>query len=440
LLRDPDVLDTWFSSALWPFSTLGWPNQTPELKTYYPTSTLVTGLDILFFWVARMIMMGLRFMGDVPFKDVYIHALVRDAEGQKMSKSKGNVIDPLHVMNQFGTDALRFTLASMASPGRDIKLAEERIEGYRNFANKIWNVARFALMYLNGPRSPLPPAQRTFPDQWILSRLNHTIRAVTAELESYRFDRAATLLYQFVWHEYCDWYIELIKPVLQAPDHPDGAGTRHTLVETLETTMRLLHPFMPFITEEIWQTIPHQGESIVVQQYPIIDPAWTSPEAEEEFALLEQTVGLVRTGRVLLNYPPGQQIPFHVGHDDSHRHHRLHQLQPHLTYLSRGITDVESAREWPSEKLLRLVTEGLSVGLMVSGDVDLKKSLDRLAKQLAETEKESQRLDGKLKNAEFVSKAPPEVIAEHHERVRTLSRDRALLASSAAQLRAMLGT
>jgi valyl-tRNA synthetase len=357
-----------------------------------------------------------------------------------MSKSKGNVIDPLHVMNQFGTDALRFTLASMASPGRDIKLAKERIEGYRNFANKIWNVARFALMYLNGPRSPLPPAQRTFPDQWILSRLNHTIRAVTVELEAYRFDRAATILYHFVWHEYCDWYIELIKPVLQTPNHPDGAGTRHTLVETLETTMRLLHPFMPFITEEIWQTIPHQGESIVVQQYPIIDQAWTSPEAEEEFALLEQTVGLVRTGRVLLNYPPGQQIPFHVGHDDSSRHHRLHQLQPHLAYLSRGTTGVKPAREWPSEKLLRLVTEGLSVGLMVSGDVDLKKALDRLGKQLLETDKETQRVVGKLKNAEFVSKAPPEVIAEHQERVRALSRDRTLLASSESQLRAMLGT
>ena len=440
LLRDPDVLDTWFSSALWPFTTLGWPNQTPELKTYYPTSTLVTGLDILFFWVARMIMMGLKFMGDVPFKDVYIHALVRDAEGQKMSKSKGNVIDPLHVMDQFGTDALRFTLASMASPGRDIKLAEERIEGYRNFANKIWNVARFALIYLNGERSPIPPAQRTFPDQWIMSRLNHTIRAVTAELESYRFDRAATVLYQFVWHEYCDWYVELIKPVLQTPNHPDGASTRHTLVETLEATLRLLHPFMPFITEEIWQTIPHQGESIVVQQYPTFDQTWISPEAEQQFALLEQTVGLVRTGRVLLNYPPGQQIPIHVGHDDPQKLRRLQLLQAHLAHLSRGTTDVKPATAWPTAHLLRLVMEGLSVGLVVSGDVDLKKALDRLAKQLAETDKESVRIEAKLKNTEFVSKAPPEVIAEHQERVRTLSRDRALLASSEAQLRAMLGT
>jgi valyl-tRNA synthetase len=443
LLRDSDVLDTWFSSALWPFSTLGWPEHTPELKQYYPTSTLVTGLDILFFWVARMIMMGLKFMGDVPFKDVYIHALVRDAEGQKMSKSKGNVIDPLHVMDQFGTDALRFTLASMASPGRDIKLAEERIEGYRNFANKIWNAARFACMYLNGTRADMPAAQRTFPDRWILSRLDHTIRTVTSELECYRFDRAAGTLYQFIWREYCDWYLELIKPVLQGAAHPDGPGTRQTLVETLETTMRLLHPFMPFITEEIWQTIPHQGDSIVVQNYPVSpasDNTWSSPDTEREFALLEQTVGLIRTGRVLLNYPQGQHIPFYVGHDDRNRHKQLHQIQQHLAHLSRGDAEVKPPKDWPTAKLLRLVTEGLSVGLTVSGDVDLQKALDRLAKQLAENDKEAQRLDGKLKNAEFVSKAPPEVITEHQERVRTMARDRELLADSAQQLREMLGT
>src|SRR4029079_507079 len=292
-IRDPDVLDTWFSSALWPFSTLGWPEHTPELKTYYPTSTLVTGLDILFFWVARMIMMGLKFMDDVPFREVYIHALVRDAEGQKMSKSKGNVIDPLHVMEQFGTDALRFTLASMASPGRDIKLAEERIEGYRNFANKIWNATRFSLMNLDGSRTATAPTERTFPDRWILSRLNQTIRSVTSELEAYRFDRAASALYQFIWHEYCDWYLELIKPTLQNTASPEGPGTRQTLVETLETTMRLLHPFMPFLTEEIWHTLPHQGESIVIQRYPISDATWAAPEMDQCFALLEQTIGLV---------------------------------------------------------------------------------------------------------------------------------------------------
>ncbi|MFI5247630.1 MAG: valine--tRNA ligase, partial [Nitrospirales bacterium] len=356
-IRDPDVLDTWFSSGLWPFSTLGWPEQTPELKTYYPTSTLVTGLDILFFWVARMIMLGLKFMGDVPFRDVYIHALVRDAEGQKMSKSKGNVIDPLHVMEEFGTDALRFTLASMASPGRDIKLAEERIEGYRNFANKIWNAARFSLMNLDGPRTATAALERTFPDRWILSRLNQTIQLVTSELEAYRFDRAANALYQFIWHEYCDWYLELIKPTLQNSASSEGPGTRQTLVDTLETTMRLLHPFMPFLTEEIWQTLPHQGKSIMVQRYPIPDVAWTAPEMDQRFTLLEQTIGLVRTSRVLLNYTPGQQITFYVAHDEPQRQGHLDQLRSYLAHLGRGTVDLAPMAHWPTSNLLRLVTE-----------------------------------------------------------------------------------
>ena len=439
LLRDPDVLDTWFSSGLWPFSTLGWPEQTPELKTYYPTSTLVTGLDILFFWVARMIMLGLKCTGQVPFRDVYIHALVRDAEGQKMSKSKGNVIDPLHVMDQFGTDALRFTLASMASPGRDIKLAEERIEGYRNFANKIWNAARFSLMYFDGPRTTRPPAERSFPNRWILSRLNQTVQTVTAELEAYRFDRASSILYHFIWREYCDWYLELIKPALQDAAHPDGPVTRQTLLETLEITMRLLHPFMPFITEEIWQTIPHQGESIVIQSYPAPTNAWYAPEAEHLFRLLEQTVSLVRTGRVLLNYPPGQQIPFSAAHDDQKKLHQLQELHPHLAHLSRGTANVAPQSTWPTSKLLRLVQEGLSVGLVVSGDVDLKKALDRIVKQQDEQDKEIDRLNGKLGNQDFVAKAPPEVIVDHQTRLRSLLNDQAMLASSEQQLRAMLG-
>jgi valyl-tRNA synthetase len=438
-LRDPDVLDTWFSSGLWPFSTLGWPDQTPELKTYYPTSTLVTGLDILFFWVARMIMLGLKFMQDVPFRDVYIHALVRDAEGQKMSKSKGNVIDPLHVMDQFGTDALRFTLASMASPGRDLKLAEERIEGYRNFANKIWNAARFGLMYLDGPRASMPPSERPFADRWIISRLNHTTRTVTSELESYRFDRAASALYQFIWHEYCDWYLELIKPALQNPSHSEGPAARQTLVETLDITMRLLHPFMPFITEEIWQTIPHHGDSIVMQAYPAPDRTREDPRAEQLFHLLEQTVGLVRTGRVLLNYAPGRQILFSVGHDDPATLRQLERIQPHLAHLSRGTLELGAQVTQPEARRLRLVSEGLSIGLVVSGDVDLKKALERIMKQQEEQEKEIGRLAGKLNNKEFVAKAPPDVLTEHQARLHSLQTDQALLTSSVQQLRALLG-
>jgi valyl-tRNA synthetase len=438
-LRDPDVLDTWFSSALWPFSTLGWPEQTPELKAYYPTSTLVTGLDILFFWVARMIMMGLKFMGDVPFRDVYIHALVRDAEGQKMSKSKGNVIDPLHVMEQFGTDALRFTLASMASPGRDIKLAEERIEGYRNFANKIWNAARFAHMHLTGIKESQPPDDRSFPGLWIRSRLNDTIRLVTMELEAYRFDRATNALYHFFWHEYCDWYLELIKPVLQDPLHPEGSATRQTLEDTLEIFLRLLHPFMPFISEEIWQTLPHEGETIVTQSYPVPQTHWHEPSAEETFRLFEQSIGLIRTARVLLNYPPGQEVRVFVTHEEPATSAALVTLKRNLAHLGRGQISPVPLSQWPTSNVLRLTTDGITMGVSVEGDVDLKKALDRLEKQIAETDKESQRLDSKLNSADFVSKAPPEVITDHRDRLRALSRDRAMLTSSEQQLRTMLG-
>ena len=384
-------------------------------------------------------MLGLKFMDAVPFHDVYIHALVRDAEGQKMSKSKGNVIDPLHVMNQFGTDALRFTLASMASPGRDLKLAEERIEGYRNFANKIWNAARFSLMYLEGPRTAKPTSERPFADQWILSRLNSTIRSVASELEAYRFDRAANALYHFIWHEYCDWYLELIKPTLQNPAHPDGPATRQTLIETLETTMRLLHPFMPFITEEIWQTIPHEGESIVIQRFPAPDQAWNAPDAERRFLLLEQAVSLVRTGRVLLNYPPGQQIEFGVAHDDPDKQRQLKHLEMQLAHLSRGTSDVSMQTAWTPARRLRLVAEGLTIGLLVSGDVDLKKALDRLVKQREDQEKEIARLTGKLENQDFVAKAPAEVLTEHRDRLRSLQHDQTMQASSEQQLRALLG-
>ncbi|MBI3356345.1 MAG: class I tRNA ligase family protein, partial [Nitrospirae bacterium] len=438
-LQDEDVLDTWFSSALWPFSTLGWPEQTPELKTYYPTSVLVTGLDILFFWVARMIMMGLKFMGDVPFRNVYIHALVRDAEGQKMSKSKGNVIDPLHVMDQFGTDALRFTLASMASPGRDIKLAEERIDGYRNFANKIWNAARFAHMYLAGAKTSCPPAERPFPDRWILSRLNQTFRTVTAELDAYRFDRAAQALHQFFWHEYCDWYLELIKPVLQDSAHPQGPVTRQTLEETIEGWLRLLHPFMPFISEEIWQTLPHRGDTIVTQPYPAVLPAWNDTSAESAFRVFEQSISLMRTARVLLNYPPGKDVRFFITHEESPAVTTLATLERDLTHLGRGQISLTPVSQWPTSNVLRLITDGVTVGTSVEGDVDLKKSLDRLIKQIAETDRESQRLDSKLKSTDFVSKAPPEVITDHQDRLRALARDRGMLTSSEQQLRAMLG-
>ena len=422
LVQDPDVLDTWFSSALWPFSTLGWPKQTPDLKTFYPTSTLVTGLDILFFWVARMIMMGLKFMGDVPFRDVYIHALVRDAEGQKMSKSKGNVIDPLHVMEQFGTDALRFTMAAMASPGRDVKLAEERIEGYRNFTNKIWNAARFLLMHLDGERAAVPAAQRSFPDRWILRRLTATIGTVTQELEQYRFDRASSAIYQFIWHEYCDKYIEMIKPTLKDQASEQAKSTRQTLAETFETMMRLLHPFMPFISEEIWQTLPHEGTSIVRQIYPTTRPDWESQEVEQEFALLEECRGLMNQERAILNYAAGKRLHFKV-HGKTDQAAATFKKHRELIEYMENVEDlfVGSTSEVTASHLLTLTSGSAEVGTSMEG-ADLQKAKDNVLKQIALLQKEVARTQQKLGNPDFVAKAPPEVLTDHHDRLARESR------------------
>jgi valyl-tRNA synthetase len=281
---------------------------------------------------------------------------------------------------------------------------------------------------------------RAFPDRWIVSRLNHTIHTVTAELEAYRFDRAANQLYQFIWHEYCDWYLELIKPVLQDPAHPDGASTRQTLQETLEVWLRLLHPFMPFISEEIWQTLPHSGETIVTQPYPTTNAASADESAEKAFRFLEQSTGLVRTARVLLNYAPGKEIHIFMAQETDDPDQTLAALERHLAHLGRGQVSLAPPSEWPTRTVLRLVADGVTVGVVVEGDVDLHKALDRLLKQITETDKESQRLEGKLQSADFVSKAPPEVITDHQQRLALLRRDRAMLASSEQQLRAMLGT
>ncbi|MYD31994.1 MAG: valine--tRNA ligase [Nitrospira sp. SB0661_bin_20] len=437
-IQDPDVLDTWFSSALWPFSTLGWPARTKELETYYPTSTLVTGLDILFFWVARMIMMGLKFTGKPPFRDVYIHALVRDAEGEKMSKSKGNVIDPLTKMSEYGTDALRFTLASMASPGRDIKLSENRIEGYRNFANKIWNAARFILMHADGPSEVRPIADRPFVDQWILSRLNRVTATVTARLEEYRFDQAAGQLYQHIWHEYCDWYLELIKPALQNRDSPTARSTRATMLHTFEHIQRLLHPFMPFLTEEIWQTIPHQGESLVRQPFPVATQEWENAEAERTFAVIEQIVTTLRTGRALLDYGPSKGLTVLITSKDPDELARLNEARAHIAQLCRGTVTIADQEIWPDGRILHLAAGSFMVGLTIEGEVDLNKALTRINKQAQAKQKEATRLRGRLDSPEFAAKASPEVVQESKDRLALLTAELSLFASSEQQLRKMV--
>jgi valyl-tRNA synthetase len=424
LVRDPDVLDTWFSSALWPFSTLGWPEDTPDLKKYYPTSTLVTGFDILFFWVARMIMMGLKFMGQIPFKDVYIHALVRDAEGQKMSKSKGNVIDPLTVMDQYGTDALRFTLAAMASPGRDIKLGKERIEGYRNFANKLWNAARFIHMNLEGTRKPTPVAERGIVNRWIMSRTHHCIAQVNSSLERYRFDEAANHLYHFIWHEYCDWYLELAKPALGDKESLLAAHTRATLVESFDILLRLLHPFMPFITEELWQAMPHSGESIMIAPYPSSDRSLLEENVEREIESVQKVVSAVRDIRGVQGIAPSKKLEGAVVVPDQETEGHLEVGRglivalAGLARLTIGQTVVPPTHAATGA----VVFPGGGVGQVyidLTGAMDIGKETARLEKRLKELTGQMEQTQKKLSNADFVAKVPPDVLektrAKHHE-------------------------
>ena len=450
-IRDPDVLDTWFSSALWPFSTLGWPDDTPELKKYYPTSTLVTGFDILFFWVARMIMMGLKFLGQVPFRDVYIHALVRDAEGQKMSKSKGNVIDPLTIMDKYGTDAFRFTLAAMASPGRDIKLSEERIEGYRNFANKIWNAARFMLLHLTDAannsewkkRQDIAVSERTDVDRWIVSRLNHCIADVNRDLEAYRFDEAANHLYHFIWHEYCDWYLELVKPILFDDDPVVGDDqihqtTRHTLLETFEAVLRLLHPFMPFITEELWQKIPREGPSIMLARFPEAKREWSDEQTQRRIQAIIDIVSAIRAIRAKFGVSPLRELVVElipkdncVGVESKERIETLAKLGPgHLNILPTAQSYGDSDRK----NYAIGYTEWATIYVLLEGIIDLDKERHRLSKRIAELNAMIEKETNKLTNAEYVRKVPQEVLEKTRAKEIELSTERAKLSDELNQI------
>jgi valyl-tRNA synthetase len=419
LRQDTDVLDTWFSSGLWPFSTFGWPAATPELATFYPTSCLVTAFDILFFWVARMAMFGLRFMGDVPFREVYVHALVRDAEGQKMSKSRGNVADPLVVTERYGTDAFRFTLIALAAQGRDIRVSEDRIEGYRNFANKIWNAARLVLANLDDFDPRL--AKRTPPavaDRWIQSRLNATIGQVRKALDRYRFNDAASAIYQFLWHEFCDWYLEIAKRALYTRDAPGPrARTQATLLDVLETTLRLLHPFMPFITEELWQRLPRRdGESIVIAPFPKLSRRRADPEAEREMAPILAIVGAVRNIRSESRVPPAVELHVTVK-PPAPRVAALAAAAPLIGGLSRSRVAVDAEAVRPSHTAFAAV-DGIEVLVHLAGVVDLAAERQRLARELQKTHETIQFLEQKLARPEFVERAPAEVVERERARLR----------------------
>jgi valyl-tRNA synthetase len=414
------VLDTWFSSALWPFSTLGWPRDTPELKTFYPTSCLVTGFDILFFWVARMMMMGLHFMGEVPFRDVYIHALVRDAEGQKMSKSKGNVVDPLEVMERYGTDALRFTLAALAAQGRDIRLSSERIEGYRNFANKLWNAARFVLSNLEGHRPALArKAPAPLAERWIRSRLMGTVDTVRKALAAYRFNEAAGAIYQFLWHEYCDWYLEWSKLTLYRGDDPAArARVQATLVDVLETTLRLLHPFMPFITEEIWQRLPKgrgAPASVMIARFPRVRRRDLDPAAEAVMAPIMAVVSAIRNLRSELQIPPSRTLTAIVRPPAGTVAASLEEAAAAVAALARAEIQVDPAATRPPRSLLA-IAEGCEVYVPVEGVVDIEAERGRLSRELRRVEEDLGRTEAKLAREDFRQRAPAEVVAREEAR------------------------
>ena len=444
IVRESDVLDTWFSSALWPFSTLGWPDGGRELQRYYPTALLVTGFDIIFFWVARMMMMGLKFMGAVPFGTIYIHALVRDMEGQKMSKSKGNVIDPLVIMDQYGTDAFRFTLAAMASQGRDIKLAEERIEGYRNFCNKIWNLARFTLMNLDGfdPRHTVSPSQATLADRWILACLNRAIEAVGKGMDEYRFNDVAGANYRFVWHELCDWYVEMIKGDLRGNSEEGGAERRKdaqaTLVKVLRDALKLLHPTMPFITEEIWEALPHdeggEGECIMVQAVPVPTEGLI-PEDEADMELIMDIVRGVRNIRSEMNVPPSLSIPLICKVDDDRLQQLIKSGKGYLAPLARlSSLDVSADATIPPDAASAVVGP-VELYIPLKGLVDVAGEEKRLLREIEKIEKERSALDKRLSNRGFVDNAPEEVVTRSRERLKDMTDQRGKLEEALERVR-----
>ena len=423
LVQETDVLDTWFSSALWPFSTLGWPEKTESLQRFYPTSVLCTGFDILFFWVARMIMMGIKFMDEVPFRDVYIHALIRDAEGQKMSKTRGNVIDPLEVMEQYGTDALRFTLAAFAAQGRDIKLAEDRIEGYRNFCNKLWNASRFVLMNLDDYKGSCildEKANLSTADRWILSRLHRATKEVNESLEAFRFNDVALTIYKFIWNEYCDWYIEFCKSKLSNPG-PERVAAQNVLIHVLDSALKLLHPFMPFITEEIWQKLPQSEESIMVSAFPECRESYLNESVEKEMALVMEVITGVRNIRGEMNLNPGLKLNVLVKTQNDEIKKTLQDQSLYIKELARiEQFEMGSNIEKPNVSASS-VLGGMDLIIPLEGIMDFQEERNRVEKELKKIEKDLIFLNKKLSNPNFVKKAPAEVIEKDEQRKKTLS-------------------
>jgi valyl-tRNA synthetase len=428
--QDEDVLDTWFSSALWPFGTLGWPDETEDLKAFYPTDLMSTGFDIIFFWVARMIMMGLKFRGKIPFKQVFINGLVRDLKRRKMSKSEGNIIDPLEMIDKYGTDALRFTLAALAVPGMDLALSEERMAGYQAFANKIWNASRFVLMNLKTEKPAIREDELTLADRWIRSRLASVTTALESSLRQYKFYEAADLLYHFVWHEFCDWYIEFAKVGLRE----GKATTEAVLADALDRILKLLHPFMPFITEEIWSHLPGTGKSLAVAPFPVAEPGWEDAAAEKAMTLVQAAIVETRTIRTQAKIAPKEKLRVVVktaGAEDTAALER----QAALVKTLAGLESLEFVAALPEgEGLLKGVAGPFEIGIFPGKPADLGQERERLRRELAKIAVEVEKIERKLGNADFVAKAPAAVVAENRTRLEELRARRDKLGQNLAAL------
>lgn len=438
--QDPDVLDTWFSSALWPFSTMGWPDkEAADLKRYYPTDALVTGYDIIFFWVSRMIFQGLEFTGKRPFKDVLIHGLVRDAEGRKMSKSLGNGVDPMDVIDQYGADSLRYFLATGSSPGQDLRYSTEKVESVWNFANKIWNASRFALMNMGGlPYEDIDlNGKKSVADEWILTRLNETIETVTNLAEKYEFGEVGRALYNFIWDDFCDWYIEMAKLPLYGEDETAKKTTRSVLAYVLDQTMRLLHPFMPFITEEIWQNLPHEGESITVAEWPKVRPELSNQEASEQMKLLVEIIRSVRNIRAEVNTPMSKKIAMII---NAHDEKILDTLETNKAYLERFCNPemlTIGVGALAPEKAMTAVVSGAEIYLPLQGLINIEEEITRLEKELKKLNKEVERVQKKLANEKFVAKAPAQVVEEERAKEKDYLEKRATVQERLEELKRM---
>ena len=407
LTRDPDTLDTWFSSALWPFSTLGWPDNTEELKYFYPTNTLVTGYDIIFFWVARMIFSGLEHMGEVPFNTVFFHGLIRDAQGRKMSKSLGNGVDPLDVISVYGADALRFTLVTGNSPGNDLRFSEEKVSASRNFANKIWNAARFILMNIKGKDIDCALPKKLYTsDKWILNRFNNVTAAVTENLEKFELGMAVSKLYDFIWDDFCDWYIELAKIRMNGADEESADSARRVLVWTMSNTLKLLHPFMPYITEEIWQTLPHDGEALIVAKWPEYDEALSFPQEAKNLENVMALIRAIRTRRNEMNVPPSKKAHIYIDTAHPAPYEEASEFIARLAYGSK----VEIGTGFDVQGAVTAVTDDAKALLPMDDLVDKAAETARLNKELANAQKQLDTVKAKLANEKFTSKAPQNVI------------------------------